>query len=91
MRFVNLLKEIIKSKNNKDNDWVFMRLSDGRVFDGQGREVEWCPIEDYDGNGFVWWPIFEEPIYENEDGRRRSIRPRQGNYRTSMMKKRKML
>ena len=68
-----------------------MRLSDGKVFDGQGREVEWCPIEDYDGNGFVWWPIFEEPIYENEDGRRESIHSRARNYRTSMMKKRKML
>ena len=85
MRFVNLLKEIIQ---DDDNDWVFMRLSDGKVFDGGGNEIEWIPIGD---DGYMWWPIFEEPIYENEDGRRKSIHSRQRNYRTSMMKKRKML
>ena len=88
MRFVNLLKEIIQ---DDDNDWVFMRLSDGKVFDGFGREVEWCPIEDYDGNGFVWWPIDEDPFCENEDGRRKSIHSRQRNNRKCIMKKRKML
>ena len=81
----------MKVKIDDGHEWVFMRLSDGKVFDGQGREVEWCPIADYDGNGFVWWPIFEESIYENEDGRRKSIHSRQRNNRTSMMKKRKML
>ena len=86
MEFIELLKEII---SDDENDWVFLRLSDGKVFDGYGREVKWCPIEDNEDNGFVWWPIDMECFSENDRARmRKSIRPRTEKRKTSVMKKR---
>lgn len=86
MEFIELMKEIIL---DDECDWVFLRLSDGKVFDGYGREVKWCPIEDNDDNGFVWWPIDEGPFSEcDEASMRKSIRSRTEKRKASVMKKR---
>ena len=61
----------MKVKLDDGYDWVFLR-GDGKIFDADGNEIKWIPIEDFRDEDVLdeinWMPIGEkEPIDEPID------------------------